>query len=268
MPELPEVETIRRSLEINVGARIADTELIRADMIRSSEFKLEDTHGLELAEFKRRGKYLILKLQNSYHIVVHLGMSGRFYMMDAEEELTARHIHLIIILSNGRKLIFQDPRRFGGIWLVKDIRSFFSQLGREPLKRDFNAHYLHGIVMNRRVAIKTLILNQNLISGVGNIYADEALYRAHIRPDRAAGSLSKTETLHLSQAIKKVLEDGINSRGTTFRDYRDGNNQNGAFQDHLKVYGKMGQMCPQCGTIIKRERIGGRSSHYCPSCQK
>lgn len=268
MPELPEVETIRRSLEKNVGARIADTELIRPDMIRSSEFALKDTHGLKLLEFGRRGKYLILKLQNRSNIVVHLGMSGRFYMMDGKEEITARHVHLVIILNNGRKLVFQDPRRFGGIWLVRDLRSFFSPLGREPLERDFNAHYLYGIVENRRVAIKTLILNQNLISGIGNIYADEALYRAHIRPDRAAGSLSKKESLHLSQAIKKVLEEGINSRGTTFRDYRDGNNQNGAFQERLKVYGKTGQMCPQCGTIIERERIGGRSSHYCPNCQK
>ncbi|KUG03887.1 formamidopyrimidine-dna glycosylase [hydrocarbon metagenome] len=269
MPELPEVETIKRSLAVNEGARISKIETIRPDIIRVKDFEPEAARGLAINRFQRRGKYLIISLVGDDHnILVHMGMSGRFYMLEGQAEAYEKHVHFIIHLDNGKKLLFQDPRRFGGVWLLKDPDTIICKLGKEPLSRDFCAAYLKSIIKNRRIAIKTLILDQNLISGIGNIYADEALFLAHIRPDREAGSLSEEEAVRLSRAIKKVLRQGIEKRGTTFRDYRDGNNNRGGFQEHLQVYGREGEECPVCRSLIIRERIGGRSSHYCESCQK
>lgn len=268
MPELPEVETIKRSLQTNKGASIIKTEIIRPDIIRIRDYEPEFIQGLTIIDFKRRGKYLLIELTEDYKIAVHMGMSGRLYMMENETEIIEKHVHFVLYLDNGKKVIFQDTRRFGGIWLLRDLDMFFAKMGKEPLNRDFSAPYLLSIIKNRRIAIKTLILNQNLISGIGNIYADEALFLARIRPDREAGSLSEEEALRLSRAIKKVLREGIKNRGTTFRDYRDGNNERGGFQDHLQVYGKIGEKCPVCGNLIIRNRIGGRSSHYCEFCQK
>ncbi len=268
MPELPEVETIKRSLAANEGARISKIEIIRPDIIRIREFEPEAVHERTIDSFKRRGKYLIMSLtEGDYNILVHLGMSGRFYILENHEQGTEKHIHFIIQLDNGRKIVFQDPRRFGGIWLLRDPDTITGKLGKEPLNRDFCAAYLNSIINNRRVAIKTLILDQKLIAGIGNIYADEALFMAGIRPDRAAGSLSPEEALRLSRAIKRVLRQGIEKRGTTFRDYRDGNNEPGRFQEQLQAYGREGEKCTRCGELIIRAAIGGRSSHYCESCQ-
>lgn len=269
MPELPEVETIKRSLALNQGASVSHIEVIRQDMIRKREFEPEAVHGAPIKRVGRRGKYLILSMAGDHqHILIHLGMSGRFYILDEEEKLQEKHVHLILHLNNGKKLVFQDPRRFGGIWLLSSPEVITAQLGKEPLQRDFSAAYLQSIIKGRRTAIKNLILDQHLIAGIGNIYADEALFLARIRPDRAAASLNQQESLRLSRAIKRVLRQGIENRGTTFRDYRDGNNARGGFQEHLQAYGREGEPCLACGSLIVRERIGGRSSHYCQSCQK
>ncbi|NLO21825.1 MAG: bifunctional DNA-formamidopyrimidine glycosylase/DNA-(apurinic or apyrimidinic site) lyase [Syntrophomonadaceae bacterium] len=269
MPELPEVETIKRSLAVNQGASMIRVELIREDIIRKREFEPEAVHGALIQKVARRGKYLIISMAGGHHhILIHLGMSGRFYMLNEEEELQEKHVHLILHLNNGKKLVFQDPRRFGGVWLVSSPEDITGKLGKEPLQRDFSSAYLHSITQGRRTAIKNLILDQNLIAGIGNIYADEALFLAHIRPDRAAASLSQQESLRLSRAIKRVLRQGIENRGTTFRDYRDGNNARGGFQEHLQAYGREGEPCLVCGSLIVRQKIGGRSSHYCQLCQK
>ncbi len=269
MPELPEVETIKKSLAVNEGARISKIEIIRPDIIRTRDFEPEAVHGLTIDSFRRRGKYLIITLAGSdYYILVHMGMSGRFYMLEGQDEVAEKHVHLILQLDNGKKMVFQDPRRFGGVWLLRNPDTIICKLGKEPLNRDFCTAYLRSIIENRRIAIKTLILDQKLIAGIGNIYADEALFLARIRPDRAAGSLADEEVVRLNRAIKKVLRKGIEKRGTTFRDYRDGNNDRGGFQEHLQVYGREGEKCLVCGSLIIREQIGGRSSHYCESCQK
>jgi formamidopyrimidine-DNA glycosylase len=268
MPELPEVETIKRSLRPNKGARITRIEIIRPDIIKKAEYDPEIAEGMVIADFNRRGKYLIIRLEESYFILVHMGMSGRFYTMGESEQDYEKHVHFIVHLNNNQKLVFQDARRFGGIWFICDLSSFFCNMGKEPLNHDFSASYLHSELKNRRAAIKTLLLNQDIVCGIGNIYADEALYLAGIRPDRSADSLSEEEFLRLNRAIKMVLQQGIEKRGTTFRDYRDGNNAKGGFQDHLQVYGRAGEKCNRCGAEIIRERIGGRSSHYCQHCQK
>lgn len=269
MPELPEVETIKRSLAVNEGVLIVDTQVVRPDIIKSKEFEAEAVHGMTIKKISRRGKYLVISLAGSdHHILIHLGMSGRFYVLEDREEATEKHIHFLIYLDNGRKMIFQDPRRFGGIWFLQNPEDILSRLGKEPLERDFSAAYLQSVAKDRRIAIKSLILDQKIVAGIGNIYADEALFLARIKPDRSAGSLSQEEIMRLSRAIKQVLRQGIEKRGTTFRDYRDGNNARGEFQAHLKAYGREGEACLICGSLIQRERIGGRSSHYCRSCQK
>ena len=268
MPELPEIETIRTSLEINIGARITRIEVNRADVIKREDFPAQDLCGQIIKDIKRRGKYLVLELGNGLKLVVHLGMSGRFYMLPEAEEVQAAHVHFILHLDNGTKLLYQDARRFGGIRFCNETVSLFAHMGVEPLERKFTAGYLTKICKNRQVAIKTLLLNQNLIAGIGNIYADESLFMAGIRGNRPAGSLTSVEIKRLHRAIINVLKKSIQERGTTFRDFRDGYNRSGNFQNSLQVYGKTNQPCPICGGLIKKEIIGGRSSHYCECCQK
>jgi len=268
MPELPEIETIRTSLSINIGARVSGVELRRTDIVKRQDFHPEELNGQPINEISRRGKFLVLLLGQEHFLIVHLGMSGRFYMQSEEDDDRAKHVHFVLHLDNGHKLLYQDARRFGGIWLCRNIEEIFALMGVEPLSRQFTAGYLGKIACNRKVAIKTLLLNQRLISGIGNIYADEALFAAGIRGQRPAASLTSREIKRLQLAIKKVLKQSIQRRGTTFRDFRDGFNQSGNNQNFLKVYGKTNQACSICGNIIRKETIGGRSSHFCERCQK
>ena len=268
MPELPEVETIVRALQANVGASIKNIEIRRKDILRLEEFPTAELHGRTIKNIRRRGKFLIFELGSDLNLIFHLGMSGRFYMQAATEEPVEKHIHVIMNLNNGISLIYQDPRRFGGVWLVRDRERFFSNMGREPLSSGFTAVYLEGILKQRKAPVKNLLLNQHLISGIGNIYADESLFTAGIRPDRPAASLSRQEIKKLHRSIRKVLRQGIKLRGTTFRDYRDAFNESGGFQDYLKVYGRQNQPCQQCGKLIQRIRIAGRSTHFCTNCQR
>ncbi|MDD2509881.1 MAG: bifunctional DNA-formamidopyrimidine glycosylase/DNA-(apurinic or apyrimidinic site) lyase [Syntrophomonas sp.] len=268
MPELPEVETIKNNLQEILPLRIKELELRREDILRSRDYALKELAGQSIEEVSRRGKYLILAVDNGLFLVFHLGMSGRLYIQEEELTLLEPHVHVIIHLDKPFKLLYQDARRFGGLWLLKDIDSFFSRLGKEPLSEEFSPRYLAQILKGRQTAIKNLLLNQSLISGLGNIYADEALFIAGIRPDRKADSLSLREIEGLCCGIKEVLAKSIKYRGTTFRDYRDGRRQPGEFQKHLQVYGRFNQACPTCGQPLKRSRIGGRSSHYCDKCQQ
>lgn len=268
MPELPEVETVRRSMEINLGARVKRVDVRRADIVRLNDFQAEDMYEQQITDIQRRGKFLLINLGQELTMVVHMGMSGRFYMLEEDEEIIEKHVHFVLYLDNGKKLVYQDARRFGGIWFTKDSQQFFAHMGAEPLSKDFSPEYLAKICQNRRVAVKTLILNQQLISGIGNIYADESLYAAGIRPDRPAGSLDSAEIKRLQQAIVEILSQGVKERGTTFRDYRDGFNQRGNFQNYLKVYGRTNERCSVCGAPIEKEKIGGRSSHFCAHCQQ
>ncbi len=268
MPELPEIETIRTSLTRNMGASITSIEVRRSDIIRRADFPVEDLYGQPVTDIKRRGKYLAMVLGNGLHLVVHLGMSGRFYMLAEGDEVTAPHVHFIVHLDNGYKLLYQDARRFGGIWLCTDTEKLFALMGVEPLSRQFTVDYLTKITQNRKVAIKTLLLNQQLISGIGNIYADESLFAAGIRGERPANTLTNAELKRLHRAVVKVLKQSIAERGTTFRDFRDGFNRSGNFQNSLQVYGRDKEACSRCGGIIKKAQIGGRSSHFCEHCQK
>lgn len=266
MPELPEVETIVRALQGNVGARIENIDIRREDILRLEEFPAAELYGKTIKAIRRRGKFLIFEL-GDFNLIFHLGMSGRFYMWSEPAEPDKKHIHVVVHLDNGTRLVYQDPRRFGGVWLIRDRERFFSHMGKEPLSAGFTAAYLQEVLGHRKAPVKNLLLNQNLISGIGNIYADEALFEAGILPDRQASSLSRSEIEKLYRAIRKVLRQGIKFRGTTFRDYRDAFNESGGFQNHLKVYGRHNQPCLKCGRSIERIRIGGRSTHFCSNCQ-
>ncbi|MEA1960452.1 MAG: bifunctional DNA-formamidopyrimidine glycosylase/DNA-(apurinic or apyrimidinic site) lyase [Bacillota bacterium] len=268
MPELPEVETVKRTMEMNIGSRVKQVEILRMDILRQKEFEPGELQGQTLTAIHRRGKFLVLHLAGDLFVVVHMGMSGRFYMLSEEAEVKEPHVHFILYLDSQRKLIYQDARRFGGIWLSKDTTKLFAQMGVEPLSDDFTVEYLVRVLLNRKVAIKTLLLNQKMICGLGNIYADEALFEAGIKPNRPAGSLKKREITRLHRSIQVVLSQSIERRGTTFRDYRDGFNLEGENQHYLKVYGRHGSSCPRCGSELERDRIGGRSSHFCPHCQR
>lgn len=268
MPELPEVETIKTSLRPIIGARIKEIELRRSDILRCQEYNLDEIEGQVIKAVERRGKYLCLIFDNHRNLLVHMGMSGRFYLESGTAPEDQPHVHVLIFLDNGQRLAFQDARRFGGLWLLKDTGKFFAgRLGREPLADDFTAGYLKESLQGRKIPVKSFLLNQQPVCGLGNIYVDEALFAAGIRPERPADSLSAGEAAALHRAIRKVLRSSIEQRGTTFRDYRDGFNQKGSFQNHLKVYGKAGQPCPKCGQPLQKTIIAGRSSHYCEKCQ-
>lgn len=267
MPELPEVETIKQSLQSIVGHTLTDIRVIRTDYVRLWERQPPDYIGRQIKSISRRGKFLILSTGSTRHIVAHLGMSGRVYLHPASQK-AENHVHIIITLDSEQQLIFQDSRRFGGVWFTRDPKPILAPLGIEPLSFRFTPGFLETLLAGRRVAIKTLLLNQRLICGIGNIYADEALFQAAIRPDRPAGSLQTAEIKRLVQAIKQVLKAGIDHRGATFRDFRDGYGQKGGFQDHLHIYGRHRQPCHFCHEPIIRTVINGRSSHFCPKCQK
>ena len=267
MPELPEIETIIRSLKPLAGLRIEHLEVINPVVLRCQEFPPEDVKGKTIVDITRRGKFIVIETREGLALVVHLGMSGRFYLANSRTP-RAKHTHAVLLLQNGQELRYHDPRRFGGLWLTRDSCRVVSRLGIEPLDSGLTVEYLSEMLGRRKTAIKNLLLNQKVIAGIGNIYADEILHRAGIKPDRLANSLSPAEINSLHQAIVHTLELGIAHRGTTFRDYRDGLNLPGGFQNLLQVYGREGHPCPTCGQPISRIVIGGRSSHYCPCCQQ
>ncbi len=267
MPELPEVETIRRGLSFNIGAVLSEIELNRQDIVRARDYEPAELAGRCLEDIDRRGKYLIMSF-GGHFLIVHLGMSGRFYVLPEQEPISETHVHMILHMDNGYKMLYKDARRFGGVWFTADPGPVLRKLGPEPFDPAFTIEYLFNATRNRKVAIKTFILNQSIIAGLGNIYADESLFAARITPSRPASSLSMPEAQMLHRAIIKVLTQAIKSCGTTFRDYRDGFNQEGQFQNLIQVYGRSGESCKQCSAALERVVIGGRSTHFCPKCQK
>jgi len=270
MPELPEVETTKRGLEpLLVGQTIANLE-IRDPRLRwpveaalPARVKSQCVRSLE-----RRGKYLIVYLDDGA-MLIHLGMSGRLrYVTDATPpEL---HDHFDVSLSSGSKLRFNDPRRFGSLHFAEFPESHWllKNLGPEPLGEEFTASYLFGISRGRRVAIKQFIMNGNIVVGVGNIYASEALYRAGIRPTRPAGRIARHRYGLLVDAVKTVLEEAIQAGGTTLRDFLDSDGRAGYFQQELSVYGRTGEPCNRCGEPIRQKTIGQRATFLCVACQR
>ncbi len=271
MPELPEVETTRRGIAQAVtGQRIASVE-VREPRLR---WRLPDDFATHLAlqkvcEVRRRAKYLLLDLDRGT-LIVHLGMSGSLRVLPASTPLL-KHDHVDLVLESGDCLRFNDPRRFGSMHYTNEDPArhvLLRKLAPEPLDDAFDADYLIAKARGRKVAIKQFIMNGNLVVGVGNIYASEALFRARIKPTRGAGRVKHDELAKLVKAIKAVLTAALRAGGTTLRDYVNAEGTPGYFRQKLFVYERAGEPCRVCKTKIKQLRSGQRSTYYCPKCQK
>jgi formamidopyrimidine-DNA glycosylase len=270
MPELPEVETIRRSLAPRVvGQRIARVVVrerrLRVPIAPDFETRLA---GRRVAEVERRGKYLLIRLDAGGAVLVHLGMSGRLWVR-ASGVASELHDHVEIGFEAGFVVVFNDPRRFGLMRFGED--DAFAELravGVDPLSHGWSESDWRRRLRHRRLPIKNLLMDQRLLAGIGNIYANEMLFRAGIRPRRRASLLKRQEIERLSTAMREVLEAAVRLGGSSISDYRDADGREGYFQSHHAVYDRAGQACPACGTAIRRIVLGGRSTFYCPQCQK
>ncbi|RDV83555.1 DNA-formamidopyrimidine glycosylase [Ammonifex thiophilus] len=269
MPELPEVETIRRQLvEKVVGARIKKVEVRLAKVMKNSTSGTELLEGKAITGVFRRGKWLWLALEGDWALAFHLGMTGQL-VWEGKGELPP-HTHLLIELDRGR-LRFTDFRQFGRVRLgkSKEIRDYLEEkLGPEPLSPIFSASYLENVLAKSRRPVKALLLDQKAVAGLGNIYTDEALFLAGIDPRRPACTLAEDEVKKLHEAIQKVLAEGIAHRGTSIRNYVDATGVAGEHGLFLHVYGRGGQPCLRCGTLIKKIKLCGRGTHFCPHCQR
>lgn len=272
---MPEVETVVRSLEQHLaGLTITAVDIYMHKVIRHPKPEIfeEEIIGKQVQKkLGRRGKYILLQLSEGLTLVVHLRMTGRLVYCEADTPLE-KHTHVVFHLSNGKQLRFTDIRQFGRMNLLPTSQvsemSGIKDLGPEPLDTSFTREFLKKELRRRRTRVKSLLLDQSFIAGLGNIYADEALFRAKVHPERLAADLSPREVSGLHKSIVEVISGGIQHRGTTFRDYVDGEGRSGSFQYHLKVYNREGLPCSNCGKPIERIKVGGRSSYHCPYCQK
>ena len=271
MPELPEVETIVRGLRERVtNLEISRVEVRLEKCIRGTKRTLiQSVKRREILGVDRRGKNIIFRLSRGMFLFIHLGMSGRLRVVQGTAPLE-KHTHVIFSFQNyPHQLRFVDPRQFGRLFLEKEMGGeliALSRLGPEPL--GISALEFSHRAQARRREIKPLLLDQQFLAGVGNIYADESLHRAGIHPRRKSDSLPEKALSRLHQALQEVLQESIQARGTSVRSYVDARGATGAFQNSLRVYGREGEPCGVCGRRIIRERVGGRSSFFCPRCQR
>ncbi|MCK5679207.1 bifunctional DNA-formamidopyrimidine glycosylase/DNA-(apurinic or apyrimidinic site) lyase [bacterium] len=272
MPELPEVETVAAALREHLPERRITGVVVRCEKLRRPipNVALQNEVNSLICGVRRRAKYLLIDLSSEQTLVIHLGMSGTLRLANTDE-IAERHDHLDIILDNGKVLRFRDPRKFGLVLLVKpDLNGRITELGDlapEPLSEEFTAEYLYQISRKRTTPIKNFIMDQRRVVGVGNIYASEALFRARIRPTLKTGTLSRKSSQLLVGVIKEVLSEAIAIGGTTISDFYGVDGSEGAFARELKVYGRPGKPCPDCGTAIEKITLGGRSTFFCPKCQ-
>jgi len=270
MPELPEVETTRRGIEPFLSNKhIIDIQVHERRLRWPISEQIEKISNSLVQSVDRRGKYLLVRL-NDGSIIIHLGMSGSLRICDASEP-KRKHDHVEIVLENEKVIRYHDPRRFGCVlWHAHadPEHKLLAKLGPEPLSEDFNTEQLYKATRHRQVAIKNLIMNSEIVVGVGNIYASESLFMAGIRPGRAAQRLTKKETTLLVGTIKKVLERSIKQGGTTLRDFINSDGNPGYFAQQLLVYGRADEPCRECSTPIRQKTIGQRSTFYCPHCQR
>lgn len=265
MPELPEVETIKNELSPHlIGARIIDVTLLDRKLLRqpSAEEFCPRIIGQKIKKLERRGKYLIFNLSSGRALIIHLKMSGSLIL-----NLPQRFTRAIIHLEGGNKLYFRDPRKFGAMWLVDDKTAVTGKLGPEPLEAEFTPKILAKLLSKRKAPIKALLTDQSLISGIGNMYADEALFRARIHPLRPGGSLSGAEIKRLHQAIQKVLLAAIGNKGASVDSYFRPSGEKGTAHFEFKVAHGRGKDCPRCKTPIERILVRNRGSYFCPRCQ-
>jgi formamidopyrimidine-DNA glycosylase len=278
MPELPEVETIANGLNARVAGDTIESVWLgkKPEPLKSSAKEIARTlDGARIQKVRRVGKHIVFDLKRekaNAQWIVHLGMSGRMVIAEPDAEI-AKHTHAIAKLASGKELRFVDPRRFGRLSVVnaggakgKDVGEGFTGPGSEPLT--ISPADFARLFQKRNTPIKAALLNQKLLHGVGNIYADESLYRAGIRPRRKASSLTKLQLIKLHSAVQTVLKEAIKLGGSSVSDYVDASGEEGFFQLQHRVYGRTNAYCYVCNTPIKRIVVGGRGTHYCPKCQK
>ena len=277
MPELPEVETVSQGIKSKLlNHKISKVIVKRRDLRFRMDTKLEQKiTNTKINSVSRRAKYILINLDNGLTVIIHLGMSGRIVVEDLKSSKNIfKHTHLEIITTGKKKMKFIDPRRFGSVLLHEtnnlNTHKLIKNLAPEPLTREFNATYLFKALKGRSANIKSIIMNQFIVVGVGNIYASESLYKAKIRPGRQAKSLSLTECVLLAKSIKKVLKRSIKLGGSSINDYSLVDGNLGFFQSEFEVYGKEGKICRKktCHSKILRIVIAQRSSFYCSKCQK
>jgi len=276
MPELPEVETVVKGLRPIVEDKIiTDVEIRVEDLIGYPEDNIdkfkEELIGSSICAVDRRGKYIIFELDIDKNMIIHLRMTGKLLVSEVEK-YRDKHTHVIFSLDDGQEIRFNNVRKFGRIYLIDpdhpEQAGGFAELGPEPLSEDLSLEKFKKLFENRRGIIKSLLMNQKFIAGIGNIYADEILFLSGIRPDRTADTLTDMEKEKIYFNMRDILKKGILYGGTTFSDYVNAFGQEGSFQVELRVYQKEGEECFKCGTPIEKTKIGGRSTYYCPKCQK
>jgi formamidopyrimidine-DNA glycosylase len=272
MPELPEVETVRRQLAPRLeGRTIEDVQVLDSRWCAPAPpAEVEDAlRGRRIERVWRRGKYLVFELADDVHLVMHLRMTGNFFLGDGERPYT----RVLFQLDSGPHLLYTDMRRFGtGVVLLgSDARDdyFAARLGVEPLDPEFTVDALRALAAGRRAPVKAFLLTQERIAGVGNIYADEALWRARIHPERPVGALKRAQLSDLREAVVDALQDGIDARGASIDDFRNVDGAMGESQDRFMVYGRAGEPCQRCGRpITKLARVAGRGTYVCERCQQ
>ena len=283
MPELPEVETVRRGLlPVIEGQTIARADVNRPDLRWPfPENMAQRLTGQKIVALRRRSKYILADLKSGETLLIHLGMSGRMLISGDplgqfvhDHPAAEKHDHVVLHMQNGARITFNDPRRFGAMDLMDtataDSHKLLAVLGPEPLGNDFNEPYLVAAFKGKNTPVKSALLDQRIVAGLGNIYVCEALYRAHISPKRRAGQLSARRVASLVPVIRQVLADAIKAGGSSLRDFRQADGELGYFQHSFDVYGREGAPCrtPDCTGTIARLVQSGRSSFYCPQCQR
>ena len=273
MPELPEVETYRRQFNKSVkGRKVVDVELLFEGVVRhpSPRAFVRRVKGKTLGEAERRGKFLIIPFDSGDILVLHFGMTGVLHYLDPDEERSP-HTRAVLKLDDGRELRFIDIRKLGALYLVKG-RDFskipeLANLGVEPLSREFTLKRFTEAIGGRRQQLKQFLMRQDVIAGIGNIYANEILWEAGLHPLKSTADLSPEEIQRLYKAIRKILKEGVQLRGCSIEEFLDLYGRPGRYEERLKAYQREGEPCPRCGTKIVRITVGGRGTFYCPKCQ-
>jgi formamidopyrimidine-DNA glycosylase len=270
MPELPEVETVARSLRPNLVGRqivgVRNTWPRHIDRPDYSKFA-ERIQGRTITAVSRRGKFLLFPLDHDETLIIHLRMSGHLAVIDPQQPAD-KHTHTIFELDNGQELRFRDTRKFGRVYLVKARDDVLGKLGPEPLSEEFTVEALGEIMRGKSRVLKPFLLDQTMIAGIGNIYADEALFYAGLLPTRKTDSLDAQDILKLHEGIQHVLRLGIQREGASISTYLKPDGEKGSMQEDVKVFRRTGEPCFKCGKPIQRIVLGGRSTHFCENCQK
>lgn len=273
MPELPEIETLKRSLATHIiGRKILSLTKFRNSLRYDLDPKLtEKTKNALITNARRIAKYLILELNNNYSLTFHLGMSGRLVLREPGYQFQ-KHDHLALLLDNNRHLVFNDARRFGMVYIcfsdTLTLQKYLHNLGPEPFDKGFSTEYLLNAFKNKKTPIKSAIMDNRILVGVGNIYASESLFLSRINPLKPAAKLVETEIDSLIKSIIIVLEKAIEAGGTTLRDFVNGDNKPGYFKQELNVYDRKNEQCTVCNAKILKIAQSGRATYYCPECQR